>query len=61
MSSQHLALDLGRVFEAYTQHTDIPYEASLYYWTISVDARMAKTGIYVALTLVSDAVFVSLS
>ncbi|KIP11631.1 hypothetical protein PHLGIDRAFT_114476 [Phlebiopsis gigantea 11061_1 CR5-6] len=53
-----LILDVSLVLEAQTAHTDVPGAAAAYYKTISTHRRLARTSIYVVLTLVSDAIIV---
>ncbi|KIP04377.1 hypothetical protein PHLGIDRAFT_129530 [Phlebiopsis gigantea 11061_1 CR5-6] len=54
----HLVLDLTRVVDAFTDHTDVPNGADIYYAGTDTPVPIAKTTTYVILTLVSDVVFV---
>lgn len=56
--AQRLTMDVSLVLEAQTAHTDVPGAAAAYYKTISTHRRLARTSIYVVLTLVSDAIIV---
>ena len=51
-------MDIYLVIEAHTAHTKTPDGAATYYNTISTRGRLARTSVYMVLTLISDAIIV---
>lgn len=56
---QHVIMDLLRAIDAYTSHMDIPNSAIIYYTIVRRDIDLIKSGCYIAVTIVSDALIVS--
>ena len=49
-----------RAAQAFTSHMDVPDSAVLYYTVVKRDLDLIKSGCYIAMTVVSDALIVSL-
>ena len=54
-------MDITRAIEAYTSNMEVPFAAIFYYTIVRRDLDLIKSGCYIAVTIVSDALIVRIS
>lgn len=57
-SDQHFIMDFLRAIQAYTSNMEVPFAAVFYYTIVRRDLDLIKSGCYIAVTIVSDALIV---